>query len=275
MQTRSLSALLLLGSLLLSGCFGLRHYDVASRSSLVEFLYPDTANPIAAPGIPQLELPLRVGVAFTPAQLTANTGLSAASRNDLAQEVVREFEALDFIDTIQIIPSDYLRQRGSFNNLDQLGSLFGIDVVVLLSYDQSTFTSEGLASLTYWTIVGAYIVPGERNDTQTLIDAAVYDIDSRMLLFRAPGTSVVKSRSALVGNSAQMREDSIRGFDEAGVQLKQNLATELESFKQRVKEAPQNYAVTTREGYTGSGSNEGIFLLAVVLGLCLLKRIGK
>jgi rhombotail lipoprotein len=188
---------------------------------------------------------------------------------------VREFELLDFVDTIQIIPSDYLRPRGSFANLDQLSSLFGVDVIVLLSYDQSMFTSEGVAALTYWTIVGAYVVPGEKNDTQTLIDAAVYDIRSRTLLFRAPGTSLVKSRSTLVANGAQLREDGVRGFAEAGAELKKNLAVELEAFKQRVADEPARFAVTTRAGYTGSGSSEGIFLLLVVLATCLLRRTGE
>ena len=43
--------------------------------------------------------------------------------------------------------------------------MFGIDVIVLLSYDQVQFRDEGLLSLTYWTVVGAYTIPGEKNDT--------------------------------------------------------------------------------------------------------------
>lgn len=40
-----------------------------------------------------------------------------------------------------------------------------MDVVALVSRDQVQFTDQGLLSLTHWTLVGAYIVPGERNDT--------------------------------------------------------------------------------------------------------------
>ncbi len=46
-------------------------------------------------------------------------------------------------------------------------------------YDQVQFTGEGLLSLTYWTIVGAYLVPGEKNETKTMLDAAVFYIASR------------------------------------------------------------------------------------------------
>lgn len=273
MKTRLLSVVAL--ALLLGGCAFGRGHGGASKSSLVEFLYPETQGYVVTPSVPRLELPLRVGVAFTPAQQLVNGVMTEAAKDSLAQDVVREFASLEFVDSIQVIPSDYLRQRGSFSNLDQLRSLFGIDVIVLLSYDQSTFTGEGLASLTYWTIVGAYIVPGEKNDTQTLLDAAVYDIGSRSLLFRAPGTSVVKSHATLAANAGQVRDDSIRGFDKAGAELKQNLAAELESFKQRVKEEPAQFMVTTREGYTGGGSSEGVFLLLVVLAVCLVRRTGE
>lgn len=260
--------------LLLGGCAFRPGYGSTNKSSLVEFLYPETSGFVVTPGNPHLELPLRVGVAFTPAQLLVDGALSETAKEALAQDVVREFSSLDFVDAIQVIPSDYLRQRGSFANLDQLRSLFGIDVIVLLSYDQSRFTSEGRAALAYWTIIGAYFVPGDRNDTATLIDAAVYDIRSRALLFRAPGSSVVKSRSTLVANREQLREDSLQGFSEAGAELKRNLALEVAAFQQRVKDEPTRFAVTTREGYTGSGSSEGLFLLLVVLAICLLRTCG-
>lgn len=273
MKLRLLTTVLV--ALLLSGCGVLRSHHGASRSSLVEFLYPGSAGQVVTPGVPQLELPLRVGVAFTPAQQLVNGGMTEAEKEALAQDVVREFESLEFVDSIQVLPSDYLRPRGSFGNLDQLRSLFGIDVIVLLSYDQSTFTGEGLASLTYWTIVGAYIVPGQKNDTQTLLDAAVFDIRSRSLLFRAPGTSVVNSHSTPIANPEQLREDSMRGFNKAGAELTRNLAAELDSFQQRVKEAPAQFSVTAREGYTGGGSSEGIFLLLVVLAVCALRRSGE
>ncbi|MDY6982286.1 MAG: rhombotarget lipoprotein [Pseudomonadota bacterium] len=257
-------------TLLLGACHGGSAYRGANRSSLVEFLYPGSQGQVVTPGVPQLALPLRVGVAFTPAQLLVNGGMTEAEKDRLAQDVVREFATLDFVDTIQVIPSDYLRQHGGFTNLDQLRSLFGIDVIVLLSYDQSLFTEQSRAAVAYWTIVGMYFVPGEKNDTSTLIDAAVFDIASRALLFRAPGTSLVKSHETLIKNPAQLREDSVRGFAEAGVELRQNLKRELEAFQQRVKEQPAQFVVTTRPGYTGSGSSEGLFLLLVVAVVCLL-----
>jgi len=98
----------------------------------------------------------------------------------------------------------------------------------LLSYDQTQFTEEGLASITYWTIVGAYIIPGEKNDTHTMVDAAVYDIQSRKMLFRAPGISHIKGLSTPVNLNEELRDDSIEGFKEASVDVIKNLDLQLD-----------------------------------------------
>jgi rhombotail lipoprotein len=248
----------------------------ANKSSLVEFLYPNTSDYVETPEIPQLRLPLRVGIAFTPATQRGTADFSEVQKRALAQNVAAKFGDLEFVNNIEIIPSDYLRPQGSFTNLDQLRQLFNIDVIVLLSYDQSIFVDEGLMSLTYWTIVGAYIIPGQKNDTQTLIDAAVYDITSRKLLFRAPGASVVESRETLAANSEQLREDSVQGFTDASNELSSNLSVELERFQQRVKETPEQFQISAREGYTGigSGSIDGwfLFMLAALFSVAFLLR---
>ena len=112
-------------------------------------------------------------------------------------------------------------------------------MIALLSYDQVQFTRDDALSITYWTLVGAYVVPGEKNDTHTLIDAAVFDIPSRKLLFRAPGTSMVKGRAAPINLEAKLARDSARGFDAAGEDMIANLDVALADFQVRVKERPE------------------------------------
>jgi len=125
--------------------------------------------------------------------------------------------------------------------------------MALISYDQVQYTDEGLVSLTYWTIVGAYIFKGEKNDTSTMIDAAVYDIASRKMLFRAPGVSQVKGSATFVNQSEQLREDSRKGFELAADTLVVNLQSELERFKEKIKERPETVKVVHSKGYTGGG----------------------
>ena len=49
---------------MLAGCGAMRTRH--RSSSVVQYLYPDKNEYIETPGIPRMELPLRVGVAFVP-----------------------------------------------------------------------------------------------------------------------------------------------------------------------------------------------------------------
>lgn len=215
-------ALLMTLSLFLINCMGgstrYRH------SNLVDFLYPDTNKPRVQPSIPNLKLPVKVGVAFVPEKMGFyGAPLHENDKSDLLKMITDQFKPLDYVDKIEIIPSAYLQPQGSFESLDQLKRMFDIDLMVLVSYNQIQNTDEGFLSLSYWTIIGAYTIKGEKNDTNTLIDAAVFDIDSRQLLFRAPGTSHVKGRATIINLDEQLRKDSIEGFIQASRMLKDNL----------------------------------------------------
>ena len=180
---------------------------------------------------------------------------------ELMKEVSKNFKIYDFVKSIELIPSAYLRDKGSFANLDQIRTMYGVDVVALLSYDQTQFTDEGLASITYWTLIGAYIIPGEKNDTHTMVDASVYDIQSRKMLFRAPGISHIKSKATPINLSEQLRMDSLESFKEASKDLVTNLEIQLELFKEKVKELPEKYQIVHKPGYTGGGSLDGTLIV--------------
>ncbi|MHB8766412.1 MAG: rhombotarget lipoprotein [Deferrisomatales bacterium] len=270
---RAVPVLLVPALLALAGCGELlrslsRSEQVRQSSSVVQFLYPDKQERVE-PSIPTLTLPMTVGVAFVPETAGARRvggGLTEKDKAELAERVGRQFREYPFVKSIEFIPPAYLRPGGSFTNLDQLRTMYGVDAIALLSYDQVQHTDEGLLSLTYWTLVGAYLFKGEKNDTSTLMDAAVYDIASRKLLFRAPGTSHVKGTSTPVNLSEQLRKDSITGFEQGADQLVANLKAELERFRARVKESPQEYVVAHRSGYSGGGSlGPADALLAVAL----------
>jgi len=233
-----------------------------TATSAVEFLYPNEREPVVAPGVPVLALPLRVGIAFVPGN-TGNLALTEKKKNDLLDEVANHFRKLPFVKSIEVIPSAYLRPRGSFANLEQIHTMYGVDVIALVSYDQAQFTDQGLLSLTYWTIVGAYVVKGQKNDTHTMLDTVVYDIKSRKLLFRAPGLSEVKARSTLVNMSEQLRANSEAGVAQATTDMIGNLDTQLVGFQAKVKERPEEFRVVRTEGYRGGGAVD-LWLLALL-----------
>jgi rhombotail lipoprotein len=236
-----------------------------TSTSAVQFLYPDAKERVDTPSVPTLRLPLRVGIAFVPGTLgNPNLALTEKRKTDVLDEVARHFRSSPFVKTIEVIPSAYLRPRGSFANLDQIRTMYGVDVIALVSYDQTQFTDQGLLSLTYWTVVGAYIVRGQKNDTHTMLDTVLYDIASRKLLFRAPGLSEIKARSTYVNMSEQLRKDSNDGVTQATADMIANLDSQLTAFQAKVKERPEEFRVVSSPSYRGGGGID-LWLLALVV----------
>jgi rhombotail lipoprotein len=255
-----------------------------NATSIVDYLYPNTRDPVVSPSIPVLTLPTRVGIAFVPGGVrgqqsglrgvgtlrgTQGFTLTEAKKIAVMQEVANHFKKYPFVKDIELIPSAYLTSQGSFANLDQVRTMHNVNVIALLSFDQTQFTDEGVLSLAYWTIVGAYVVQGQRNDTHTMLDAVVYDIPSRKMLFRAPGTSHIKGSATLVNLSEQLRKDSETGFNEATKQMIGNLDQQLVAFRDRIKERPGEVKVVRTEEYRsrGGGALDG-FLVTMLIVLC-------
>jgi rhombotail lipoprotein len=134
--------------------------------------------------------------------------------------------------------------------------LYGLDVIILLSYDQVQFTDEGMLTLSYWTIIGAYMVSGEKIETKTVMEAAVYDIANRRLLFRASGEGRIKGSSTPVNLSEQLREESAKGFQMVATRLAANLASEAEVFKKQMAMDIGEYKTERKAGYTGGPFGE-------------------
>ncbi len=283
----SKSAILLLMLITAGGCATQSRY----YSSAVDYLYPEKTDPVEAPAIPEMKIPMKVGIAFVPDARgqsrgsnfwqgfagnrgsNEGLGLTENKKTDLMQQVTGYFRKYPYVGSIEVIPSAYLVSKGSFTNLDQIRTMYGVDAIVLLSYDQVQFTDEGAASFLYWTIIGAYLIPGEKNTTQTMLDAVVYDIKSRKMLFRAPGLSQMKGSATPVNISEELRKDSEAGFNQASQDMIKNLDTQLASFKEKIKQAPEEYKVVHRAGYTGGGSIGWLFGLFFILsGVTILWR---
>lgn len=260
--TRLLQAALLAAVVVLAaGCAGMRGQH--STTSVVDYLYPNAKKePVAEQGIPVLNLPMRVGIAFVPERGVSH--LTEAKKTELLEKVAANFKSLDFIKSIEIIPSAYLTPQGGFTNLEQIRAMHGVETMALVSYDQKQFTDEGIASIVYWTIVGAYVVPGEKNSTYTMVDTVIMHIPSRKLLFRAPGTSQIKGYSTPINLSEELRADSEKGFNEAVDKMIPNLNQQLAMFREKVKAAPEEYQVVRSDGSRGGGSME--FWMALLFG---------
>jgi rhombotail lipoprotein len=265
---------LLLATLVLSGCA--TWFDRGGqihRGSVVDYLYPKGEQPTLTPTVPELRLPLRVGIAFVPGNNTLGE-LPETERELLLKRVRDAFANRPYIAAIEVIPSTYLRPRGGFDNLQQAARMFNVDVVALLSYDQVQFSDSNRLSIFYWTIVGGYFINGSQYDVNTLVDAAVFDMTTRSLLFRAPGTSQIKGSSPLVKFAEASREARGEGYRQAVDDLIPRFNTQLEAFRVRVKEE-KVARIVEKPGYNrGSGSVDlaTLGLLGTLAALAMLKK---
>lgn len=244
----------LLVAMMLSGCA--TWFDRGGqvhRGSVVDYLYPKGEQPTLTPTVPELRLPLRVGIAFVPGNNTLGE-LPETERDLLLRRVRDAFANRPYIASIEVIPSTYLRPRGGFDNLQQAARMFNVDVVALLSYDQVQFSDSNRLSIFYWTIVGGYFINGSQYDVNTLVDAAVFDVATRSLLFRAPGTSQIKGSSPLVKFAEVSREARGEGYRQAVDDLIPKLNAQLEAFRVRVKEE-KVARIVEQPGYQRGGGS--------------------
>jgi rhombotail lipoprotein len=239
-----------------------------ASSSLVDFLYPEGGVPPAVDDrLPQLSLPLRVGIAFVPP--TGEALISAAEQQTLMEHVAGAFGDREYVLSIEAIPEAYMRSARGVHGMRQVAGLYDVDIMALVSYDQMSFSGERDSAIMYWTIVGALIFKGNTNEVQTMIDTAVFDVSTAKLLFRAPGTYKQQRNATLLDNSRDLRELRQEGFVAATDDMIVNLDGELAHFQDAIKQG-ERAQVAWRSGYGGGGSVSWqlvLLLLLIVLGI--------
>lgn len=258
----------------LAGCSSLWVTDERKgvSSSLVDYLYPrGEVPPEYDEKIPQLVLPLRVGLAFVPSSAPSVSGLSEATKANLLERVRMEFQEPEYIQHIEIIPDTYMQSSKGFDGMQQVARLYGVDVMALVSYDQIAAIGDKKSSVLYWTIVGAYFIRGTENEVQTFVDTAVFDVSSRKLLFRAPGTNRIETSSTLAEASETFRETQQAGFQAAMADMTGNLVQELEKFEVRLKDEPTLAQVTWTDGSRGGGGS----ITWLALALLVIQQISR
>jgi rhombotail lipoprotein len=268
-----------IAALLLSGCTAmgalLGHGNAPRQShnssSLVEFLYPDGSAPPAQNQIPELRVPLRVGLAFLPSD--TGVGPTAVEREELLERIRQRFADRKFVTEIVMIPDYYLRNSRGFEGLQGVQRLYTVDIMALVSYDQVEHLDENQWSLGYLTIVGAYVLKGSHHDVATLVDLAVVDPVTQSLILRAGGTDTRNRNSTLVDQSRAARASSIASFATATAQMIDNFDLALTKFEADVRAGKANVRVAKREGGSrGGGGSFGWLSLGGLLLLFVTRR---
>jgi rhombotail lipoprotein len=263
---------------MVAGCLYTGHSSqTRNSSSLVSFLYPNGSTPPPQNAIPELRVPLRVGLAFLPTQAGfGNATLDAAHRDQLLEKIRQKFADRKFVSEIVIIPDYYLAASRGFEGLQGVQRLYNVDVMALVSYDQVTYTDDNKWSLGYLTIVGAYVVKGSTNDTTTLVDLAVVDPKTRSLVLRAGGTNTHHQNSTMIDTQRDIRLASAASFDAATDEMILHFDSALTAFQSDVHEGRANVRVVSRSssggGSGGGGSISGAELAALAALLLIASR---
>ena len=227
-------------AVIVSGCGSMAMKESKQTASLVDYLYSGqpTAEKMQQASITELRIPLRIGIAFVPGTADPKFGISEVEQMRWSTQIKAVFQKHPYVGDLVVIPTAYLKSGGGFDNVHQLATLFNVDVIALLSYDQTQFSEPTGLSMMYWTGIGAYVVPGDQYDIHTLLEATVFDVRTRKLLFRAPGTSTVKGAATWVGFSDSSRKARSQGFDAAFEQLIPNIDSALQAFHRQAQNDP-------------------------------------
>lgn len=231
---------MLLVAVIASGCGSMTARQSKQTASVVDYLFSGQQLPqqMQQASITELNVPLRIGIAFVPGMADPTFGISEVEQIRWSSQIKAAFERYPFVGSLVMIPATYLKSGGGFDNLRQVATLFNVEVVALLSYDQIQFSEPTRLSLTYWTGVGAYLVPGNQYDIHTTLEVTVFDVRTHKLLFRAPGTSTVKDSSTWVKFSDSSRQARAEGFDKALQLLIPNVDAALQAFRKQAQDDP-------------------------------------
>jgi rhombotail lipoprotein len=251
--------------------------ETRNSSSLVNFLYPDGKLPPREDAVPELHLPLHVGLAFLPSQSPGNyANLDDPHKEQILDRIRKRFADRKFVADIVVIPDYYLKSSSGFDGLQGVQRLYGVDVMALVSYDQVTHRDDNNWSLTYLTIVGAFVIPATNHDVVTMMDLAVVDPATRSLVLRAGGTDGSHEHSTMVEAQHDARVAGARSFDAASAQMISNFDAALNSFETSVHEGRANVRVVNRNGTpTGGSGGIGGIGLTNALFLALLAAAGR
>ena len=148
--------------------------------------------------------------------------------------------------------------------MQQVARLYGVDVMVLVSYDQVADSEENPSGILYWTIIGAYVIKATSNEVQTFVDTAVFDVDTAHLLFRAPGAHTMSDRSTLVESEEVVRKARDESLAAAMEQMTDSLTLELDRFQERMKEDPTVAQTTWKPGSGGGGAVSWLLVLVLI-----------
>lgn len=211
--------------------FAYEPHSVHRGNNLASYIYggkevlpPATKKP--------LTLPAKVGVMFVP-EKDQGFDVPETTKKHAIDAICSQLKShKKYVAGAFPVPSSYLHPNGGIANLDQVARIFDVDVIIVLAADQfQQQIRNPIAAFMDITLVGMFTIPGNIVDTRTVLEAAVYHVPSRALIFRTDGSDERKSRATNYGSTAVMREDAFTGVEAAANKLMFSLGEALTKFE--------------------------------------------
>ncbi|WP_168205858.1 rhombotarget lipoprotein [Geobacter sp. FeAm09] len=259
---------------------------VQRQSSLATYLY--SGKETTAPVVQKkpLVLPIKVGVTFVPED-ERHLDIPETTKKQVIESVRSQLAShKKYVTAAYAIPSTYLRPKGGVAELEQVAREFDVDVIVLMAANQfQKHERNSLAAFLDITVIGGFVIPGNTVDTNTVLEAAVYHVPSRALIFRADGSDEKRSRATLFASSGAAQKDTVSSIEDATKKLVATLAESLVKFEhfdatKAAEIRPMGSAPsgedTSRENYwgrvneyktTGGGSFDAAWIAMAGVGL--------
>ncbi len=145
--------------------------------------------------------------------------------------------------------------------LEQVRASYAADIVILIFYNQNQRTMQsGPAALLDAAIIPAFVVPGVKVHTATLIEGVVAHIPSNAVIFRTSGHEERDSYSTSYSEENVAAAASVDSFNAAMVDFGNSLSSTLDKFDQfDHSKAPSMTALVesgSESGSAGGGNSE-------------------
>lgn len=166
-------------AVMLTGCAASKGFD---RSTLKNSLGEITTDQDIQNGLalkPQLSTPFKLAVYLNNESWNAKRRFwNDEEKNDLLTYGNRLKEA-GIVSDIYVISEDIVpgpRHSGALKNLRLGAARYGADALLVITDVSSVDRYNNPSALLYWTIVGAYVIPGTHSDALVMMRSSLWDV---------------------------------------------------------------------------------------------------
>jgi rhombotail lipoprotein len=221
-----------------------------SSSMSLDRLIESAKDSRVAPDKSPLSFPASVVILMVPGDGQVPETVLHQAAEKLKQQLVANKK---YIGSVSIVSTFDVNNKMT---LEQVRANYAADVVILIFYrqDQRTMQS-GPAALLDAAIVPAFVVPGVKVHTATLIEGVVAHIPSNAVIFRTSGHEDRNSYSTSYSEENVAAAASVDSFNAAMVDFGKSLSSTLNQFEHfDISMAPSMTALIE----SSSGSRSGV-----------------